>query len=102
MKDALLYKAPTLHHLMTYSIPQSDRWPLVPMPSTGSASENLFETGKDWPVSPTPAPTIKTEAPLQVAVIPHAMVIPNQVEEKCTWGPHCPICKNEEENREED
>ena len=32
-------------------------------PSTGSASENVFETRKDWPVPPTPAPTVKTEVP---------------------------------------
>ena len=24
------------------------------------------------------------------------------VEEKCTWGPHCPICKKEEEEGTED
>ena len=42
------------------------RWG-IPWPSTGSASQNLFETRKDWPISPTPtptpAPTVKTEAP---------------------------------------
>ena len=74
----------------------------TPWPSTGSASENLFETRKDWPIPPTltPAPTIKTEAPPQVAVIPHVMVMPKQVTEKCSWGLHWPICKNEEEHEE--
>ena len=71
-------------------------------PSTGPASENLFETRKDWHIRPTPAPTVKTESPPQVVAIPHAMVMPKQVAEKCTWGLHCPICKNEEKHREED
>ena len=30
------------------------------------------------------------------------MAMPNQTTEKCLWGLHCPICKNEEEHREED
>ena len=73
----------------------------TPWPSTGSASKNLFETRKLWPVPPTLATTVKREAPLQVAVIPHVMVMPKQVAEKCSWGPHCPICKNEEEHEED-
>ena len=60
----------------------------TPWPSPGSASENLFEARKDWQVHPTPAPTVKTEAPPQLVVTPHAMVMP--------------ICKNEEEHGEED
>ena len=48
-----------------------------------------------------PAPTVKTEASPQVAAIPHAMATPKQVAEKCSWGPHCPICKNEEEHEED-
>ena len=77
----------------------------TPWPSTGSASENLIETRKDWPIppvpTPTPAPTVKTEAPPQIAVIPHMMVMPKHVAEKCSWGLHCPICKNEEEHEED-
>ena len=77
----------------------------TPWPSTGSASKNLFETRKDWPIPPTPtptsAPTLNTEAPTQVVVIPHVMVMPKQVAEKCSWGLHCPICKNEEEHEED-
>ena len=77
----------------------------TPWPSTGSASENLFDTRKDWPIPPTPAPTpaltVKTEAPPQVAVIPCVTVMPKQVTEKCLWGLHCPICKNEEEDEED-
>ena len=76
-----------------------------PWSSTGSDSENLFETRKDWPIpptpAPTPAPTVKTEAPSQVAAIPHVLVMPKQVAEKCLWGLHCPICKNEEEHEED-
>ena len=29
------------------------------------------------------------------------MVMPKQVAEKCSWGLHCPICKNEEEHKED-
>ena len=29
----------------------------TPWPNAGLASENLFETRKDWPIPPTPAPT---------------------------------------------
>ena len=75
-----------------------------PWPNVGSASENFFETRKDWPIPPTPvltpAPTIKTEAPPQVAVSPCAMVIPKQAAGGCSWGLHCPICKNEEEHKD--
>ena len=71
----------------------------------GSASENLFETRKDWLIPltpvPTPAPTIKTEAPPQVAVIPCVMVRPKQDAEGCSWGLDCPICNNEEEHKED-
>ena len=77
----------------------------TPWPNAGSASENLFETRKDWPIPPTPvptpAPTIKTEAPPQVAVILHAMMRHKQAAEGCSWGPCCPICKNEEEHKED-
>ena len=77
----------------------------TPWPSTGSASENLFETEKDWTISPTPTPTstatVKTEAPPQVAVNLHVMVMPKQVAEKCSWEPQCPIFKNEEEHEED-
>ena len=73
----------------------------TPWPSTGSASNNLFETRKDWPIPPPPAPTVKTEEPPQVAVIPWAMVMPKQVAEKCSWGPHCLICKNDKEHEED-
>ena len=77
----------------------------TPWPNTGSALENLFETRKDWLIPPTPVPTsastIKTEAPLQEAAIPHVMVRPKQAVEGCSWGLHCPISKNEEEHEED-
>ena len=77
----------------------------TPWPNTESASENLFETRKDWQIPPTPVPTptpsIKSETPPQVAVIPHAMVRPKEAAEGCSCGLHCPICKNEEEHEED-
>ena len=27
--------------------------------------------------------------------------MPKQATKKCSWGPHCPICKNEEEHEED-
>ena len=78
----------------------------TPWPKAGSASENLFETRKDWPIPPTPVPTptpaIKTEEQPKTAAIPCTMTMPKQTIERCSCGPHCPICKNEEEHREED
>ena len=60
----------------------------TPWPNSGSVPENLFKARKNWPISPTPtptpAPTVKTEAPSQVAAIPHVMVMPKQVTEKCS------------------
>ena len=55
-------------------------------------------------------PTVKVEkaeVPPRVAAIPHAMVLPKPqdnkpVEEKCTWEPHCSICKKEEQEGTED
>ena len=74
---------PPLEDIPNAPIRQSTPWP-----NTASASENLFETRKDWPIPPTPAPTpfptVKTEAPPQVAVIPSEMVTPKQNTEKCS------------------
>ena len=66
---------------------------------------NLFESRADWPIPPMQTPTVKVEkaeAPPRVAAIPCAMVLPKQIEEKCIWGPHCPISKKEEEKGTED
>ena len=86
-------------------IPNAPLSQSVPWQNSGSISENLFETRKDWPIPPataaTPAPTIKTEDPPHIAAIPCAMVMPKQATEKCSWGLHCPICKNEEEHEED-
>ena len=40
--------------------------------------------------------------PPHITAIPHAMVMPKQTGEKCTWGLHCPICIKEEEEGMED
>ena len=44
---------------------------------------------------------LKTEEPPKIPVIPHAMVMPKQVTEKCSWGLHYPICENEVEHKED-
>ena len=74
----------------------------TPWPSTVSASRNLFKTRKDWPITHTPAPTVKPEVPPQTATIPHAMVMPKLAVEKCSWRLHCPICIKEVEEGQED
>ena len=77
----------------------------TPWSNTGSTSENLFKTRKDWPIPltpfPMPAPIIKTEGQPIIAAIPNAMVIPKKATEKCSGGTHCPICKNEEKHKED-
>ena len=78
----------------------------TPWSNASVTSENLFETRKDWPIPPTPvpspAPSIKTEERPKIAAISHAMTMPKQATEKCSWGPHYPICKTKEEHGEED
>ena len=77
----------------------------TPWPNAGSTSEDLFETRKDWPIPPTPAPTsvptMKTEAQPQVAAIPKVMIAPRQAGRNCTWGSHCPICEEDREHEED-
>ena len=54
---------------------------------------NLFETRAGWPISPTPAPSLKVEnieVPPQTAVIPCAMVLPKQIGEKMYMGTTLP------------
>ena len=34
--------------------------------------------------------------------MPHAITMPKQAKVKCSWGPHCPICKSKEEHGEKD
>ena len=76
----------TIPNVPTFQVREDTTWP-----STESASMNVFETRADWPILPTPAPT-KSQVPHQIAVIPYAMVLSKQIEEKCTWGLHFPIC----------
>ena len=72
----------------------------TPWPETGSTSENLFESRRDWLIPPTPTstPTIKVEAQPHKTAIPCATVALKQIKEKCGWGPNCPICENIEED----
>ena len=65
----------------------------TPWPSTMPASINLFEARADWPIPPTPAPTVKvenTEVPPQIAVITNAMVLPKQIGRKMYVGTTLP------------
>ena len=85
-------------------MPHPGRVPLIL--TQGPTSEKpVLRPEKDWPIPPTPtatpAPPIKMETAPQVAAISHVMVMPKQATEKCSWGLHCPICKNKEEHEED-
>ena len=87
-------------HAPTFQVRENTPWP-----STIPASMNLFEARADWPIPPMQTPTVKVEKadiPPRVAAIPHAMFLPKQIKDKCTWGLYCPICKKEEEEGTED
>ena len=96
-------------HSSVQNFPPLEDMPKTPVrqgtPWPNAGSENLFETKKDWPIPPTPvpasAPTVKTEAPSKVSAIPRVMDAPRQAAKNYTWGPHCPICKNEEHGEED-
>ena len=80
-------------------MPQSEKSPLGL--AQGQPLRTCLKQGKIGPF-PLHQHPLKTEVPPQTAAIPHAMVMPKQVIEKCSWGLYCPICKNEEEHGEED
>ena len=75
----------------------------TPWPETGSASENLFESRSDWtiPLAPTPTPIVMPETRPHDTEIPCTTIAPKQLEEKCGWGPNCPICKNDDQHEED-
>ena len=97
----------TQQRLQPEAIPNSPTFQVrkeTPWPNTVPASTNLFEARADWPIPPKQTPAVKiekAEVPPKVAAILHATVLPKPqnnrpVDENCTWGPHCPICKKEE------
>ena len=63
---------------------------------------NLFEIRKDWPIPPTndtvtatiPKPIIKIEPQVPTTTVSRP--------EWCGWGQNCPICKNVDENWDDD
>ena len=81
----------------------------TPWPDTVPASTNLLKARADWPIPPTKTTTVKIEkadVPTRLAAIPCTMILNKPknnkpAEENCTWGPHCPICKKEEEGTED-
>ena len=79
---------PTLHHLKTYPMPQSDR--VLLGLAWGQPPRTCLKPGKIGQYPPTPTPTVKTEAQPKVPVISCTMAMPKQVAEKCSWGLHCP------------
>ena len=71
---------------------------------------NLFGARADWPIPPSPTPTVRAATPAQVKPgkpeVPHVAAIPRAMTkqksvikpmiEKCMWGLGFPICKEEE------
>ena len=78
----------------------------TPWPRAGKMSSNLLEIRNDWPLTPS------TNASTNITIKPNLPTIktepqdPNQPrpsstatkQERCRWGPNCPICKNAEED----
>ena len=97
-----LTKTPALHYWKTFPTTHLDRVLLGP---TQGQLQKMYLRPEDWPIPPTPvptpAPTIKTEAPPQIAAIPYVMGRPKNAAEGILWGLHCLICKNEEEHKED-
>ena len=77
----------------------------IPCPKTGSVTENLYESRKDWPIPHAPASTpvsmVKTEMPPQDVAISHAIGTPNPNIRTCVWGPNWHIWKNNKKHEED-
>ena len=95
-------KDPPLHHWKKYPMPQSD---MVPLGLVQGQLLRTYLNKKRLANSPYTNTYICTycanRSSPQVAAFPHVIVMPKQVAEKCSWGPHYPICKNEEEHEED-
>ena len=97
------------NNLKLYPMPQTSRSERTPHGLTLYQPPQICSRPADWPIPPTEPPKVKmekAEVPPRVAAIPHAMFLNKPqnnkaVEEKCTWGLHCPICKREEEDTED-
>ena len=74
----------------------------TPWPNAGLASENLFETRKDWPIPPTPVPTIKNRKTTQNCSNPACHCNAQTSHRKVLMGTTLPHLQNEEEHGEED
>ena len=83
---------PPLKDIPSTLVREGTHWP-----NAGLASGNLFETRKDWPIPPTPvptlAPTIKTEEQPKITAIPHTMAMPKQTTEICHGDCIAPFAK---------
>ena len=61
-------------------------------------SGNLFELRKDWLILPTNSATAATSSKPPIKIEPQAAEQPPPKAEQCGWGLNCPICKNIEED----
>ena len=82
----------------------------TPWPEAGKLFGNLFELRKDWPVPPATNTTTATPTNPKLPAIKAEPQDPCQSNlnsivpkpEWCGWGPNCPICKNAEEDWDEE
>ena len=72
----------------------------TPWPSTGSPSKNFLKQEKtsQFPLYLHLHPQLKQEPHPKY---PYMITMPKQAAEKCSWGLHYPICKNEKEHDED-
>ena len=78
----------------------------IPWPKAGKMLGNLFETRKDWLIPPNynndnninTAIATSLTPPIEIEPKPKEQPTTSPIEEKCGWGPNCPICKNIEED----
>ena len=75
-------------------------------PEAGKILGNLFETRKNWLISPNynnddnMNSVIATSSKSPIKIEPKTEEQPTNrpIAEKCGWGPYCPFCKNIEED----
>ena len=85
-------------------IPHAPPRQSTPWPNSGSTFENLLETRKDWLIPPSqqqhlPQPSNRRSS--QSCSHPPCHVNAQADHREMLMGPHWPICKNEEEHKED-
>ena len=74
----------------------------TPWPEAGRMSGNLFEIRKDWPIPPTNDTFTATIPKPLIIIEPQVPSTRVSRPEQCGWGQNYPICKNVDENWDDD